>query len=93
MPAALEGGGTIDVMLQDPGAVPFVEGDYADVELHVDDSGANFISGTILITGSPLDCGINDNKEVSIAYPYEQASVFVRHGTLSKEGGSSLGSP
>jgi hypothetical protein len=88
---AFEWSGTIDVMIQLPGGVPLVQGAFYDVQLHVDDSGANYYSGTILVTGAPLDCDINGGKEVSIGYTYEGASVLTPNGILTAAGGSSSG--
>jgi hypothetical protein len=87
---AFEWGGSIDVMPQDPGAVPMFAGLFYDVQLHVDDSGANYYSGTILIVGAPLDCDIQ-GKEVSISYTFEGASALTPNGILSSGGGSSSG--
>ena len=89
---AFEGGGNIEVLLQSPGSTPFVLG-YYDVELHVDDSGANYISGTVLITEEPFECEINGNSEVKVVYTFEDASFMTYYGILSIAGGSSGGSP
>ena len=86
---AMQWGGTIDVMLQANGAAPLVQGDFYDVQLHVDNTGNNYYSGTILITGAPLDCDINGGKEVSIGYTYEGASVLTANGNLNAAAGSS----
>ncbi len=75
--------GTIDVMLQAGQPAPFQDGDFVDVQLHVDNTGDNYFSGTVLITGAPLDLDINGGKEVSVAYAFEGASALVRNGTLA----------
>jgi hypothetical protein len=82
-----EWAGSIEVMLQDPGAIPFNCG-YYDIELHVDDSTQNYFSGTVLITGGALDCQISDGKEVTVSFPFEGASALTPHGILTLTGGS-----
>ena len=52
---AFEWSGTIDVMPQAGSPFPFQDGDFVDVQLHVDNTGNNYFSGTVLITGAPLD--------------------------------------
>jgi hypothetical protein len=82
---AFEWSGTIDVMPQAGVAFPFQDGDFVDVQLHVDNTGDNYFSGTVLITSAPLDCDINGGKEVSIGYTYEGASPLQRNGTLAAQ--------
>ncbi len=80
---AFEWSGTIDVMPQAGSPFPFQDGDFVDVQLHVDNTGNNYFSGTVLITSAPLDCDINGGKEVSIGYSYEGASALTRNGNLA----------
>ncbi len=78
-----EWGGTIDVMPQAGSLFPFQDGDFVDVQLHIDNTGNNYYSGTVLITDAPLDCDINGGKEISISYKFEGATALVRNGTLA----------
>ena len=70
-----EWGGTIDVMPQAGSPFPFQDGDFVDVQLHIDNTGNNYYSGTVLITDAPLDCDINGGKEILISYKFEGATV------------------
>lgn len=81
--------GTVEVKVDKELGPPYWDGDEIDLELHVNNSGADYIAVGAVIVGAPLSVDINDGKTVTLTYNWEGIEPWVGHGILAPTGSSS----
>lgn len=75
--------GSVTTKVHKNGFMPFQIGSVVDLELHVDDSGINYVSATVLVTSHPIPCDINDGEPIEVQYSFEPRSLPTYHGILA----------
>lgn len=77
---------TIDVNAQDgvdKGKPPLRAGDEVEIELHIDDTGANYFSGTAAVLGlNDYTVDIMNQELVTYSYDLKVQGLLVGNGTL-----------
>ena len=75
------------------GLAPISEGEQVELELHVDDTGANYITVQALISDVPLACDVTGGGNVEYTVNWAENGGYTRHGTLrtTEEASSSSG--
>lgn len=81
--------GSIEMKCQDSGGLPAHDGDELTVQLHADDTGNNYISGTIIISGMPISVNIDEGDPVSYTFNFEGSLAWTGAGIFAKEAASS----
>lgn len=89
VPAVEDFSGSITTKLDADGNMPFHVGDIATLQLHVDDTGQNYIEAQVVIASDPIPCDINDGEIVEVEYGFEPRSRPTYSGILQGPGGSS----
>ncbi len=69
--------------------LPFNIDDEFAMELHGDDSGNNFISGTCVVVGHSVPCDITEGQESEVEYTLGPRSPVIYHGIYFAGVGSS----
>ncbi len=80
---------TVTVVMPLTGALPFGPGSVIVAEFHGDDSGSNYISATVEVTGVPLVTDVNDGQDVERTYTLMPRSPAIYHGSFWWGAGSS----
>lgn len=82
--------GTIEAKVDGTVKMPFRPGSTVELELHADQTGANYIKVTAIIEGAPIDCQINENGDpLTYTYRFEGISRAVYYGIFWNGAGSS----
>ena len=74
------------VMTSTTTSVPLIEGDVAAVQFHIDDSGSNYWSGSIVINSNALATDIQTGNAVVITYNWMNSGAITRNGNLVASG-------
>lgn len=83
--------GTITCKVPASGNIPMHDGDTAVAQFHADESGNNYIEGTIGIEGMPIECDVDDGAAITITYNYQGLGPWVGNGIFENTPGSSSG--
>ena len=89
VPAVDDFTGSITTKLDADGNMPLRIGDIVTLELHVDDTEANYISAPVVIASHPIPCDINDGEIVEVQYSFEPHGRPTYNGILETVAGSS----
>ena len=89
-----DGSGSFDLLLQEPDASagPLQDGDMVVLQLHIDNSGANYYGCTAIVEQSDVECNIDTGDPVSIGYTFQSIGAVTFNGTAGRTGGSGFGS-
>lgn len=83
IPGNPTGNGSIRTNLQITSGPPVAINDEVDLELHVDDTGQNYLAGLALVTALGISNEIENASEVpTYEVSYEAQGLFTRHGSL-----------
>lgn len=83
--------GTVTCKLPANSFAPFHIGDAASLQLHVNDSGNDYIAVEVVILSGPIECDVNDGNTVETQYGFGPTAAPVYHGRLHTSGTPSSG--
>jgi hypothetical protein len=77
--------GRFEIKASDSAAVPVEEGDAVALELHVDDSGANYYQVPAIVDAIRAEVDISEGKTVAHIVTFSGNGPIVPHGILNKD--------
>jgi len=83
--------GSITTKLDKDGVMPFRVRDKVTLQLHVNDSGNDYVTVPALIVSHPIPCDIDNGEPIEVQYNFEPRGAPTYHGILASADNSSSG--
>ena len=78
-----DGKGTVEVKLDPAVTLDFLVGQSVTLELHIDDTAANYYSVPAIISGAPIECDIDGGEIVGVTYNFEASGAWTANGAVA----------